>query len=103
MFCQTMWDEMTDLLTPDLSHQSLGRAITEEERALADSIEAVFSSGEHDLAALAAQLQARGVKRPSGEAGEWNILVLEDELRRINASLEEAYARNGGNRIPSQG
>jgi hypothetical protein len=91
---------MIELTTPDLSRQSLGRSVTDKENALADAIEAVFTAGEHDLAALASQLQVRGVRRPSGETGEWTLTVLQEELQRINASFDEAYARNGGKRIP---
>jgi hypothetical protein len=91
---------MDDLNSPDLSRQSLCRALTEEERALADSIEAAFAQGEHDLDALAARLQLQAVRRPSGEIGEWTVDVLEIELRSINRALDEAYARNGGKRIP---
>lgn len=91
---------MDELSSPDLSRQSLCRALTEEELALADSIEAAFAQGEHDLAALAARLQSHALRRPSGDNGEWTADVLEIELRSINRALDEAYARNGGKRIP---
>ncbi|HEY1365331.1 MAG TPA: recombinase-like helix-turn-helix domain-containing protein [Xanthobacteraceae bacterium] len=76
-------------------HQSLGRPLTAEERALADALEAVFRAGEEDFEEVARALERRGVCRPSGEAGAWSAAVLEQELARINASLDAAYAENG--------
>jgi hypothetical protein len=78
-----------------LRHQSLGRALTAEERALADALEAVFGTGEEDFEAVARALEARGIKRPSGGKGAWSAAVLEQELAAINASLDAAYAENG--------
>ena len=76
-------------------HQSLGRPFTAEERALADALEAVFRAGEEDFEEVARALERRGVPRPSGEPGGWTAAVLEQELARINASLDAAYAENG--------
>jgi hypothetical protein len=78
-----------------LRHQSLGRPLTADERALADALEAVFGSGEQDFEGVARALEARGVKRPSGASGAWSAAVLEQELAAINASLDAAYAENG--------
>ena len=78
-----------------LKHQSLGRALTVEERALADALESVFGSGEQDFEAVARALDSRNVKRPSGAMGPWSAAVLEQELAAINASLDKAYAENG--------
>ena len=78
-----------------LKHQSLGRPLSAEERALADALEAVFRSGEQDFEAVARALESRGLKRPSGAAGPWTAAVLEQELATINASLDAAYAENG--------
>jgi hypothetical protein len=78
-----------------LMHQSLGRALTQEERALADALEAVFRSGEQDFEDVARALERNGVKRPSGATGSWTAAVLEQELAEINASLDAAYAENG--------
>ncbi len=85
---------MTDLHSR-LMHQSLGRALSAEERALAEAMEAVFRTGEHDFGALARALERNGVKRPSGASGPWTAAVLEQELAQINASLDAAYAENG--------
>jgi hypothetical protein len=85
---------MTDL-HDRLRHQSLGRPLTAQERALADALEAVFRSGEHDFEQVARALERDRVARPSGAAGPWTAAVLEQELAAINASLDAAYAENG--------
>ena len=78
-----------------LRHQSLGRPLTAEERALADALEAAFRTGEQDFEAVAGALERAGIKRPSGAPGPWSAAVLEQELKAINASLDKAYAENG--------
>jgi hypothetical protein len=78
-----------------LKHQSLGRPLTDAERALADALEKVFLTGQHDFAEVARALERDGVKRPSGEKGPWTVAVLEQELANINASLDAAYAETG--------
>jgi hypothetical protein len=85
---------MTDLHSR-LMHQSLGRPLREEERALADALEAVFRTGEQDFENVARVLERDGVKRPSGATDPWTAAVLEQELATINASLDAAYAENG--------
>jgi hypothetical protein len=85
---------MTDIHAR-LKHQSLGRPLTAEERALADALEAVFGSGEQEFEAVARALESRAVKRPSGAKGPWSAAVLEQELAAINSSLDVAYAENG--------
>jgi hypothetical protein len=78
-----------------LRRQSLGRPLTAEEEALAQAMETVFRTGEKDFEQLARALERDGIKRPSGAAGPWTAAVLEQELARINASLDAAYAENG--------
>ena len=78
-----------------LMHQSLGRSLSAEERALANALEAVFRTGEQDFENVARALEREGVKRPSGASGPWTAAVLEQELVAINASLDAAYAENG--------
>jgi hypothetical protein len=78
-----------------LRRQSLGRPLTAEEEALAQAMETGFRSGEQDFEALAQALERDGVKRPSGATGPWTAATLEEELVRINASLDAAYAENG--------
>jgi hypothetical protein len=74
------------------ARQSLGRELTPLETALAEALEAIFSTGQHDLPHAATQLQERRVSRPSGTPGAWTVAVLEQELRLINQSLDAAYA-----------
>lgn len=78
-----------------LMHQSLGRPLSPEERALADALEAVFRTGQQDFEEVARTFQRDGVKRPSGAKDPWSAAVLEQELAKINASLDAAYAENG--------
>ena len=85
---------MTDIHAR-LQHQSLGRPLTEHERALADALEKVFRAGVQDFEDVARALERDGVKRPSGTSGPWTAVVLEQELVAINGSLDEAYAEHG--------
>jgi hypothetical protein len=78
-----------------LEHQSLGRPLQPEERALADALERIFRTGQQDFEEVARALERDRVKRPSAEGGAWTAAVLEAELARINASLDRAYAENG--------
>ena len=80
---------------PGSRHQSLGRPLTEAERALAEALEKIFLTGQHDFEQVARALERDGVKRPSGAKGPWTVAVLEQELAEINASLDAAYAQNG--------
>src|SRR5262249_42229229 len=82
-------ERMTELHSR-LMHQSLGRPLSAEERALADALEAVFRTGEQDFEAVARALEGGGVKRPSGAKGPWTAAALEQELAAINASLDQA-------------
>ena len=78
-----------------LAHQSLGRPLSAEERALADALEKIFLTGQHDFDEVARALERDEVKRPSGASGPWTVAVLEQELANINASLDAAYAQYG--------
>jgi hypothetical protein len=78
-----------------LAHQSLGRPLSQAEMDLAVAMERIYATGEHDFEKVAAALQQEKVARPSGAAGPWSAAVLHDELKRINASLDEAYAKHG--------
>jgi recombinase-like protein len=78
-----------------LRNQSLARALTDEEQALALALEKAFRSGLHNFDDVARALEQDGVKRPSGSAGPWSADVLEQELMAINSSLDAAYAANG--------
>ena len=86
---------MTSDIYSGLKHQSLGRPLAPGERALADGLEAIFRAGTVDFEEVARALERDRVKRPSGATGEWTAAVLEEELARINASLDTAYAQYG--------
>jgi hypothetical protein len=88
-----MGREPDEAIYEALGNQSLRRPFAPAERALADALDEIFARGEHDFAAVASSLQAAGVERPSGQAGPWTAQVLDQELRRINASLDDAYAQ----------
>jgi len=83
------------MLDPRLARQSLGRALTDDETALASAIEEIFAVGTHDFAAVAAALQAKNIARPSGVSDAWTEAALFDELKRVNAALDDAYATHG--------
>lgn len=80
---------------PALKGQSKGRDLTEAERALAQAMESIFETGCHDFEAVAAALNERGVARPSGAEGAWDVAVLEAELVAINAAHDAAHAEAG--------
>jgi hypothetical protein len=82
-------------LNPGLATQALARTLSDAEAALARDLEAVFSEGVHEFAMVAAGLQSRGTKRPSGETGPWTEAVLHEELVAVNAALDAAYAADG--------
>jgi len=78
-----------------LGHQALARRLTEAEQNLARALEAIFASGQHDLAAVVQRLNEDGVQRPSGERAPWSLEALQRELAAINSSLDEAYTQSG--------
>ena len=88
-----MGRERDEAIYEALGNQSLRRPLAPVERSLADALDAIFARGEHDFSAVAKALQAAGVKRPSGQAGPWTAQVLDEELKHVNASLDEVYAQ----------
>jgi hypothetical protein len=70
------------------------------ELALAEALQNIFVTGQHSLAEVAAELQNRGVAHPSGAHRAWTVLVLEEELHRINSSLDAAYRSQAGSEQP---
>ena len=79
-----------------LLHQSLGRPLTARgARAGATRWKRSSAPGEQDFEEVARALERDGVKRPSGAEEPWTAAVLEQELVKINASLDAAYAENG--------
>ena len=83
------------MLDPRLAHQSLSRALSGDEIALARAMEEIFAAGTHAFDDVATSLQHKGVRRPSGSQEAWSAASLENELAAINASLDAAYAKNG--------
>jgi hypothetical protein len=85
------YDDSADL--GRLGRQSLRRPLSEAEAKLAQALEQLFASGRHEFAAVAAGLRELRVPRPSGATEPWSVEALEQELRLINASLDDAYTR----------
>ncbi|MEO0386438.1 MAG: recombinase-like helix-turn-helix domain-containing protein [Pseudomonadota bacterium] len=79
----------------DLAHQGRGRPVAPAEQALADALMEIMAAGEHDFAAVAATLSARGVAAPVSGRTDWDIALLEAELAAANASFDAAYAERG--------
>ena len=77
-----------------LDVQSRGRALSEQEKALADALEAAFSKGIHDMEAVAEALNDAGMATPAGEAA-WSGEILIQHLAAINRQLDEAYEESG--------
>lgn len=78
-----------------LAHQSLGRAMSDDERALAEALMEIYASGVDEPATVARHLAERGVVIPDeGHAG-WTESILAAVLARLNESLDAAYLENG--------
>ncbi|MCA2013836.1 hypothetical protein LCM17_20255 [Cereibacter sphaeroides] len=84
-----------DTSRPALAHQSLGRPLSENEQALAAALMEIMGTKEHDFAAVAAGLKAKGVTAPISGRTDWDLALLETELKALNADLDTAYAENG--------
>lgn len=84
-----------DTSRPALAHQSLGRPLTEAEQALAAALMEIMGAREHDFAAVAAGLKAKGIAAPVSGRADWDLALLQAELKAINADLDAAYAENG--------
>lgn len=80
---------------PALAHQSRGRELTAEETALAAALMEIYASGEHDFAAVAAELARREVIAPKSGRADWSEALLAEELAAINADLDAAYEAHG--------
>jgi hypothetical protein len=88
-------DALRDSLFPDLAHQSLGRALTPEEAALAAALSAVYAKGTHDFAAVAEALTQDEIVAPRSRRTDWTEALLAEELAAVNADLDAAYEANG--------
>lgn len=84
-----------------LSQQTLGQPLSEQETALAGAIEQAFAASNHDPDKVAAHLNSVGAARPSGDAGPWTAAALTQELRAINMALDATYA--SGRNVPQAG
>ncbi|QPM92217.1 recombinase-like helix-turn-helix domain-containing protein [Pseudooceanicola algae] len=80
---------------PALRTQSKGRALTEAELSLAETLERIYETGCHDFAQVVVELNTRGAALPSGAAGPWTLESFEAELKAINASHDAAHASDG--------
>jgi aminoglycoside/choline kinase family phosphotransferase len=84
-----------DTSRPALAHQSRGRALTEDERILAEAMMTIMSSKVSDFAAVADALKMRGVRAPISGRTDWDLALLEAELTALNADFEAQYAEHG--------
>ena len=84
-----------DTSRPALAHQTRGRPLTAPEQALAGALMAILGTGQHDFAAVAAELAARGVVAPVSGRTDWDLALLQAELAAVNADLDAAYAEHG--------
>jgi hypothetical protein len=80
---------------PALAHQSLGRAITPQEAALAEALSTTYATGTHDFAAVAEALSRDKIVAPRSGRTDWTEALLAEELAAINADLDAAYEANG--------
>jgi hypothetical protein len=78
-----------------LKHQSLGRTLNAQEVDFASALERIFISGEHDFAKICEILTQDKIIAPLSAKQNWNIALLTQELAALNASLDEAYTKNG--------
>ncbi|MCB1311226.1 MAG: hypothetical protein KDK53_00865 [Maritimibacter sp.] len=80
---------------PALGNQCRGRPLTPAEDAFADALMAIYGTGQHDFTAVAALLAERAVVAPISGRTDWDLALLEAELKAINADLDAAYAEAG--------
>ncbi len=80
---------------PELAHQSVGRAVSEAEKALATAMMEIYAAGAASFAEVAEKLTERGLLAPASGATVWDAALLEAELKTANDSLDESYQANG--------
>ena len=85
----------SELGRPELAHQSLGRALTAQEAALADALMEIYATGVSGPEAVAAALAERGVVSPVSGRAEWTPASLAQDLAALNDDLDAAYRENG--------
>lgn len=94
-FRDRLSERARDTSRPALAHQCRGRELTEREVAFADALMAVYRTGEHDFAKVAAALAGKGVAAPNSGRTDWTEALLASELAAVNADLDAAYAEAG--------
>lgn len=94
-FTDRLSQRARDTSRPALAHQSLGRALSETEAALAAAMMEIMGTGQHDVAVIARDLARRGVAAPVSGRSDWTAELLVDELAAINRALDAAYAEHG--------
>ncbi len=80
---------------PELAHQSVGRAITAEEHALAEAMMEAYGAGALDLAQVATALTKKGVVAPVSGKTAWDADLLATELKAANETLDATYQTHG--------
>lgn len=94
-FKDRLSERARDTSRPDLAHQCQGRALTEAETALAETLMEIYATGTHDYAAVAAALADRALPAPVSGRTDWTEALLAEELTAINADMDAAYEANG--------
>jgi hypothetical protein len=89
-------NEPDDLVPESLAHQALWRPLTSAEHSLARALEEIYAAGLLEFPAVVEALEQRHIPRPSGRKEPWSLKALEEELKRINDSLDEAHLRRSG-------
>tara|TARA_R110002124_G_scaffold106467_14_gene258334 strand:- start:16519 stop:16851 length:333 start_codon:yes stop_codon:yes gene_type:complete len=78
-----------------LAHQSPGRTVSDAERALATALMEVYAAGVTGPGPVAAALAGKGVIAPISGRVDWDVDLIETELRALNDSFDAAYQDDG--------
>lgn len=84
-----------DSSRPALAHQCRGRELEPQEAAFATVLMEIYAAGAPDFEAVAAALGERGFAAPCSGRTDWDAALLNEELAKINAALDAAYAEHG--------
>ncbi|MDO5642717.1 MAG: hypothetical protein Q4G26_10090 [Paracoccus sp. (in: a-proteobacteria)] len=93
-FTDRLSQRARDTTRPALAHQSLGRALSDAESGLAATMMAVMAAG-GDFDAVVRKLGAEGAPAPVSGRVDWDLALLEAELRALNDGLDAAYHEHG--------
>ena len=83
------------LHSANLAHQSQGRDLDTNEKALAKALMSIFENGVHDFKDVADALSSMKVIAPRSGLKDWTIDLLNEELIETNNQLDLAYKENG--------